>query len=125
MSNIKIKKYFVHNIKCVQFIITILIIIQKCDGLAKQIANEIHNTDEDRLLYKTDYTELAGGSIVGERTLKLSESPFLLTGDLDVERNAKLIVEPGVNIHFAPMVGITVRGVLISVVSSHVSILIF
>lgn len=116
MSN---KKSFDHNKQqCLQWIITILIIVQKCDGLAKQITNEIQNTDDDRLLYKTDYTELAGGSVVGERTLKLSESPYLLTGDLDVERNAKLIVEPGVNIHFAPMIGITVRGVLISVVSN-------
>lgn len=61
-------------------------------------------------------TELSGGSIVGERTLRLSESPYILRTDMEIELGAKLIVEPGVHIHFSPMVGVTVRGSLIAVV---------
>lgn len=118
MSNIKIRKSLVHTI-CVPLIIIWLVVVRQSDGASKRIENEIHDTDDDRLLYKSDYTELSGGSIAGERTLRLSESPYLLTGDLDVEQNAKLIVEPGVVMHFAPMVGITVRGVFISVVSNR------
>lgn len=116
MSNIKIRTNLVHTL-CVQSVIVWLIVVRQCEGVSKRIENEIHDTDDDRLLYKSDYTELSGGSIAGERTLRLSESPYLLTGDLDVDQNAKLIVEPGVVMHFAPMVGITVRGVFISVVS--------
>jgi hypothetical protein len=65
----------------------------------------------------SQFTELAGGSVVGERLLKASESPYLLRTDLEVERQAKLSVEAGVTIHFAPMVGITIRGTISAIVS--------
>lgn len=64
-----------------------------------------------------ELTEVEGGDIVGERTLRLAESPFLLRSDLEVAFGARLIVEPGVLVHVAPMVGITVRGALQAVVS--------
>lgn len=63
------------------------------------------------------FTEINEQEISGEKVLHASESPFLLRQDLDVQRNAKLIVEPGVTIHFAPMVGITVYGQLKAIVS--------
>jgi hypothetical protein len=67
----------------------------------------------------SQFTELAGGSVVGERLLKASESPYLLRTDLEVERQAKLSIEAGVTIHFAPMVGITVRGTISAIVSIY------
>lgn len=66
----------------------------------------------------TRFTEINEQEISGEKTLYLSDSPFLLRQDLEVQRSAKLIVEPGVTIHFAPMVGITVYGQLKAIVST-------
>lgn len=64
-------------------------------------------------------TELPGGVITGGRTVwKPDSSPYLLRDDLVIERDAELIVEPGVEVRFAPMIGITVRGRLLAVVSS-------
>ncbi|KAL0880639.1 hypothetical protein ABMA27_001864 [Loxostege sticticalis] len=61
-------------------------------------------------------TELPGGVIAGGRTVwKLDSSPYLLRDDLLVERDAELVIEPGVEVRFAPMVGITVRGKLVAV----------
>lgn len=65
----------------------------------------------------TTYTELKGGSITSERILRSSESPYSVREHLTVERNAKLIIEPGVRIEFAATVGVTVKGVLHAVVS--------
>lgn len=62
-------------------------------------------------------TELAGGVVAGGRAVwQLEGSPYLLRDDLLVERSAELVIEPGVEVRFAPMVGITVRGKLVAVV---------
>lgn len=66
-------------------------------------------------------TELQGGAIIGERTLHLSDSPYVLKTDLIVDNGAKLFIEPGVQIRFAPMIGITVRGEIIAVVSKFLN----
>lgn len=59
--------------------------------------------------------ELHGGRVVrGERILSISKSPYLLREDLFIERDGKLIIEPGVKIRFGPMVGITIRGIIIA-----------
>ncbi|GBO98335.1 Protein bark beetle [Eumeta japonica] len=61
-------------------------------------------------------TELTGGILAGgQTTWRAESSPYLLRDDLLVERNAELVIEPGVEIRFAPMVGITVRGQLTAV----------
>lgn len=73
---------------------------------------------------KNSFTELAGGRVIGEKWLRASESPYTLHTDLVVERSGRLIVEPGVQVHVAPMVGITVRGVLNALVSSGQLILV-
>lgn len=65
----------------------------------------------------TSYTELNGGSILNERILRSSESPYSVREHITVERNAKLIIEPGVRLEFAPTVGLTIRGILHAVVS--------
>lgn len=96
-------------------------------------SNEIYDSDEMLLHHEPQQqpppplppqqhqllqlTDLAGGEIVGERTLRLADSPYLLRTDLEVAVGAKLIVEPGVVVHVAPMVGITVFGALLATVS--------
>uniref|UniRef100_A0A182NF13 Uncharacterized protein n=1 Tax=Anopheles dirus TaxID=7168 RepID=A0A182NF13_9DIPT len=62
------------------------------------------------------YTEIGGDVVLGEKILRASESPYSMRTDLEVERRARLIIEAGVTIHFAPMVGITVRGSVVAMV---------
>lgn len=60
-----------------------------------------------------DLTELPGGRITGGlKILERSKSPYIVREDLFVERGGELVVEPGVEIRFAPMIGLTVRGVI-------------
>lgn len=80
------------------------------------VLNEIDTGDRSQ--HKINgYTNLAGGRVVGDRTLRLAESPYLLQTDLEIERSGRLIVEPGVIVHVAPMIGITVRGAINALVS--------
>lgn len=59
------------------------------------------------------FTEFRGGHIIrGQRTFEKSKSPYLVREDIFIERDAELIVEPGVEIRFSPMIGITVRGIV-------------
>ncbi|XP_033235622.1 protein bark beetle isoform X2 [Drosophila pseudoobscura] len=60
----------------------------------------------------SSYTELQGGEILSERTLRRSESPYLARDDLEVMRGARLTIEPGVTIEFAPTKGLKIKGVL-------------
>ncbi|XP_055636056.1 protein bark beetle isoform X2 [Toxorhynchites rutilus septentrionalis] len=97
------------------------------------ITNHISNKesgglkDESRYEYENElpsesglhYTEISGDVVLGEKILRASESPYSLKTDLEVERRARLIIEPGVTIYFAPMVGITVRGSLVALGSSE------
>ncbi|CAD7000236.1 unnamed protein product [Ceratitis capitata] len=64
------------------------------------------------VMSSSSYTELPGGEITGERTLRYSESPFVARKHIEVAKGARLIIEPGVRVEFAPTVGITVRGIL-------------
>jgi len=71
-----------------------------------------------------DLYELHGGRIVrDQKLLARSKSPYLLREDLFVERDAELVIEPGVEIHFGPMVGITVRGIITAKVIIHIIII--
>lgn len=69
------------------------------------------------LTSSSSFTELQGGELLGERTLRRSESPYLARDDLEVVRGARLTIEPGVTVEFAPTKGLKVRGVLQAVVS--------
>lgn len=63
-------------------------------------------------------SEHPGGTIVNDKLVfSKFKSPYWLRNDIIVERNAELIIEPGVTINIEPQVGITVRGVLTAVVS--------
>lgn len=57
-------------------------------------------------------TELTNGVISRKQRLERSLSPFFVREDIVVEREGELIIDPGVELRFAPMVGITVKGVL-------------
>ncbi|XP_043270872.1 protein bark beetle isoform X2 [Venturia canescens] len=60
-----------------------------------------------------DFTELPGGSITGgQKILDRSKSPYIVREDLFVESGGELVLEPGVEIRFAPMIGLTVRGII-------------
>lgn len=89
--------------------------IVNCDN---NVLNEIDDGSEVHA--KNTLTELSGGRIIGEKWLRQMESPYSLETDLTVERSGKLFIEPGVTVHVAPMVGITVRGVLTALVSSMI-----
>lgn len=87
-----------------------------CTNGQELVLNEIDTSDGSHT--KTNgFTNLVGGRVVGDRTLRLAESPYLLQTDMDIERGGTLIVEPGVTVHVAPMIGITVRGALNALVS--------
>lgn len=77
------------------------------------INNDLPETHE----IPSKFTEISESVVTGEMTLRLSESPYLLRQDLEIEKNAKLIVEPGVTIYSAPMIGITIHGQLKAIVS--------
>ena len=49
-----------------------------------------------------------------------SQSPYLITEEIVVEKGEELTIEPGVTLQFDPGVGITVRGVLNAKVSLRV-----
>lgn len=69
----------------------------------------------------SSYTELQGGEILSERILRRSESPYLAREDLEVVRGAKLTIEPGVTVEFAPTKGLKINGVLQAVVSEKMA----
>lgn len=68
-------------------------------------------------------TPLPGGIITdGQHVLNRLKSPYFMREDLIIERDAELVIDPGVEIRFGPMVGITIRGVFTAVVRrSHIN----
>lgn len=68
-------------------------------------------------------TPLPGGIITdGQHVLNRLKSPYFMREDLIIERDAELVIDPGVEIRFGPMVGITIRGIFTAVVCrSHIN----
>ena len=64
-------------------------------------------------------TALAGG-VIDNRQQRLNKvhSPYLVREDIIIEKNGELVIDPGVEIRFSPMVGLTVRGILSANVSN-------
>ena len=56
-------------------------------------------------------TEFKETEVLSSRTLTKDKSPYLFNHDVLVRPEGELIVEPGVELRFAPEAGITVRGV--------------
>jgi hypothetical protein len=65
-----------------------------------------------------EFTEINESSITGRTVLYTYKSPYLVRQDLEVQQYGVLEIEPGVKVHFAPMVGITVYGAIKAVVST-------
>jgi len=64
-------------------------------------------------------TELAGGVIENrQQTLNKIHSPYLVREDIIIEKTGELTIDPGVELRFSPMVGLTVRGILSANVSN-------
>lgn len=64
-------------------------------------------------------TELAGGVIANrQQRLNKIHSPYLVREDLIIEKTGELVIDPGVELRFSPMVGLTVRGIFSAKVSS-------
>lgn len=62
---------------------------------------------------RPDVSEHPGGTITDDSLVFYkSRSPYVVRNDLIVERNARVVFEPGVELRFEPQVGITVRGIL-------------
>ncbi|XP_050673785.1 protein bark beetle isoform X2 [Leptidea sinapis] len=91
---------------------TALLVLCVCYCDCQELRSEI----DPYLVNKTlDLTELPGGTLTGGSTVWRKEgSPYLLRDDLLIEREAELVVEAGVVVRFAPMIGITVRGKLVA-----------
>lgn len=94
-----------------------------CVNGQELVLNEIDIGDRSQSKVN-GYTNLDGGRVVGDRTLRLGESPYLLKTDLEIERSGRLIVEPGVTVHVAPMIGITVRGAINALVSFWLALIV-
>lgn len=95
--------------------IILLILVYFVNSIKLQ---EVSLNDVDNFDVISDLTEIPGSRILGEKVLSANESPYLLRTDLEIERGGKLIIQPGVIINFAPMVGITIRGTIVAVVSA-------
>lgn len=90
-----------------------------------QFTEPEYTTDPYVMTVKTpQYTELPGGFVTdGQMLWSVGKSPYLLREDLVIERDGELVVEPGVEVRFGPMVGITVRGKITAIVSNfHLTI---
>lgn len=76
-------------------------------------SSNIHNVKS----ISTSYTELKDNLISSDYVLYANESPYLFNKHVVITPGAKLIIEPGVTIAFAPRVGINVQGTLLAKVS--------
>jgi hypothetical protein len=87
------------------------------------VNNNLHESESVPRTESDDqpFTEISELQISGEKTLRLSESPYVLRQDLEIMQSARLNIQPGVHIHFVPMVGITVHGQLRAIVSRAIT----
>lgn len=95
----------------------IIVLVLAAAAVARDTENALGSNEIADEPQRHQMSDLAGGEIGGERLLRRSDSPYLLRSDLEVAVGGKLIVEPGVTVHVAPMVGITVYGAMVATVS--------
>ncbi|XP_063914202.1 protein bark beetle isoform X2 [Zophobas morio] len=102
------------------FLRTLCLFLIINEGLLQETGLYFESTESTR----GTRTEHPGGTIVNDKLVfsKL-KSPYWLRSDIIVERNAELVIEPGVTIYVEPQVGITVRGVLTAVGTENERIL--
>lgn len=80
-------------------------------------AIEDSSTTYNATSISASYTELKNNLISSDYVLYANESPYLFHKHVIITPGAKLIIEPGVTIAFAPRVGISVQGSLLAKVS--------
>ncbi|XP_055710937.1 protein bark beetle [Phlebotomus papatasi] len=124
------KRHKRSEIKSIITVCILSVILQCVRGQDVELLNEIdgytleppstehHPQSLDHVQETSEFIELPGGSVTAEKILHRAEKPYLLLADLDVETSGRLVIEPGVSLHFAPSVGITVRGVIQAVGSA-------
>lgn len=96
----------------------LVITIVKCQDEVSTDTPSIYYT-EPSIPDAKSLTELTGGHIIGgQRILERTKSPYVLREDLYVEEKGELVIQPGVEIRFAPMIGITVRGIITAKVNT-------
>ena len=61
----------------------------------------------------SDTNTFTGGHITTDTTLRLYDSPFIVTSDIDIAPHATLTIEAGVELQFDEGVGIFVHGILV------------
>ena len=95
----------------------ILVMVGFAKGQLIDVATDIPSiyytepTNPERNDFK-EFTELPVSRIIGQKILEKSKSPYIVREDLYVESGGELVIEPGVEIRFAPMIGLTVRGII-------------
>ncbi|OWR49329.1 hypothetical protein KGM_212633 [Danaus plexippus plexippus] len=93
----------------------LVLCIVNCDG--QKIRKD--EMDPYMLNKSSGLTELSGGVVTSGRIVwRADSSPYLLRDDLLIEREGELVIEPSVEVKFAPMIGITVRGKLTAVIQT-------
>jgi hypothetical protein len=98
--------------------------IDESKNVNLNVNNNLHETETvPQTDHESPLSEITERQISGEKILRQSESPYLLRQDLEVLQSARLTIEPGVTIHFAPLVGITVYGQLRANVSMSINTL--
>lgn len=74
---------------------------------------EVISTNRPAVTNQADRdTPLYGGIIDGQMTLERSKSPYLAREDVIIGPRGVMVIEAGVVVKFAPMIGLTIRGVL-------------
>lgn len=82
------------------------------------VNNDLHDSEVDEGAGDGgEFTEINENSVTGRMVLYTYKSPYLVRQDIEVQQNGLLEIEPGVKVHFAPMVGITVYGAIKAIVS--------
>lgn len=83
------------------------------DNVVTYTVNEQYHTAT--LSPSAKITELQGG-IVAERTVRLTKelSPYILRDDLVIDASGELVIDPGVEVRFSPMVGLAVKGIVVA-----------
>lgn len=91
-----------------------ILCLVKCENNA----GGVYRTSSDSPQHSS-LTEFPGGLITKIQRLQKSSSPYAVREDIVIDAAGELVVDPGVEIRFSPMVGITVHGVLSAKVRNY------
>lgn len=93
------------------FILYVMCVQNKCN--CETTLSQQYITTPLIIVEEKTPTEIPGGLIINQRMkLEKSSSPYLVREDIIIDKSSELTIDPGVEIRFSPMVGITIRGIL-------------